>query len=99
MSSDDNGSDPHPTLSLKGRGVSSYHPAIDALRREALSAPLDPAEMVMVGDFEFDILSGRRAGCRTILVTNGVPNDFPTRPDAVIETLHELPTAIAALEQ
>lgn len=32
---------------------------------------LDPAEVVFVGDFEFDMLAGRRAGTRTVLLRSG----------------------------
>jgi phosphoglycolate phosphatase-like HAD superfamily hydrolase len=32
---------------------------------------LQPSEVVFVGDFEFDMLSGRRAGVRTVLLRSG----------------------------
>lgn len=39
---------------------------------------LDPAEVVFIGDFEFDMLAGRRAGTRTVLL----------RSDSVSESAH-----------
>jgi HAD superfamily hydrolase (TIGR01509 family) len=60
--------------------------------------PIPPAELVMVGDYEFDIIAGRRAGAHTVLVTNGQPNDFTTKADVDIETLADLPAAIERIE-
>jgi HAD superfamily hydrolase (TIGR01509 family) len=78
-------------------------PAPDALyliarRLGAPGPPLSTADLVMVGDFDFDILTGRRAGARTILVTNGQPHAFPTRPDLEIATLLDFPAALERLE-
>ncbi len=53
-----------------------------------------PAEVVMVGDFRFDIECGRAAGCRTVLLTHpheadGHPND--EQADLVIKSLADYP--------
>jgi HAD superfamily hydrolase (TIGR01549 family) len=45
----------------------SPEPVWLACRRMALR----PAEVVFVGDFEFDMLAGRRAGARTVLLRSG----------------------------
>jgi HAD superfamily hydrolase (TIGR01549 family) len=51
-----------------------------------------PAEVVMVGDYRFDIECGRAAGCRTVLLTHpheaeGHPNE--EQADLVIKSLAE----------
>jgi phosphoglycolate phosphatase-like HAD superfamily hydrolase len=51
---------------------------------------LKPEEVLMVGDFLYDMLMGRRAGCRTAFVTNGevIPPELDA--DLVITRLDEL---------
>lgn len=55
-----------------------------------LNAP--EAASWMIGDSLFDMLAGRSAGCRTLLVTNGeaVPDEATTIADLVVESLGEL---------
>jgi len=64
---------------------------------------LEPGQIVFVGDrLDTDIAMGRRAGMRTVLVLTGVTTraeltgDAP-RPDAVIDTLEDLPAVLASL--
>jgi HAD superfamily hydrolase (TIGR01509 family) len=40
---------------------------------------LSPAEVVVIGDYRFDVECGRAAGCRTVLLTH--PNDPQTYPN------------------
>jgi HAD superfamily hydrolase (TIGR01509 family) len=40
---------------------------------------LSPAEVVVIGDFRFDVECGRAAGCRTVLLTH--PRDPATYPN------------------
>jgi len=53
-----------------------------------------PAHTLVVGDYKFDILAGRRAGCPTALVTTQVltPAELPDwgPPDMVVRSLREL---------
>jgi HAD superfamily hydrolase (TIGR01509 family) len=54
-----------------------------------------PAETLVVGDYKFDILAGRRAGCPTALVTTThapTPDDLADwgPPDVVVSSLREL---------
>jgi len=51
-----------------------------------------PAETLVVGDFRFDILAGRAAGCRTALVAPSPPADLAAwgPPDLVVRSLREL---------
>jgi HAD superfamily hydrolase (TIGR01509 family) len=51
-----------------------------------------PAEVLTVGDFKFDVLAGRAAGCRTVLVTPEPPANLDEwgPPDLVVGSLREL---------
>lgn len=51
---------------------------------------VEPARVMVVGDFRFDVMSGRAAGARTVFLTNGkVPEDTGVA-DHVIDELIEL---------
>lgn len=67
----------------------SPEPVLLACRRMHLK----PEDVLLVGDGEFDMLAGKRAGVRTVLLRN------PARPsseyaDFTINSLHELTTII-----
>jgi HAD superfamily hydrolase (TIGR01509 family) len=52
-----------------------------------------PADTLTVGDYKFDVIAGRRAGCRTALLHRGLdPADHADwgAPDLVIQSLREL---------
>jgi HAD superfamily hydrolase (TIGR01509 family) len=54
-----------------------------------------PAHTLVVGDYKFDILAGRAAGCATALVTSThspTPDELPEwgPPDVVVASLREL---------
>jgi HAD superfamily hydrolase (TIGR01509 family) len=54
-----------------------------------------PADTLVVGDYKFDILAGRAAGCPTVLVLGAhrpSPEELPEwgPPDLVVESLREL---------
>lgn len=60
---------------------------------DKMGAP--PAETLVVGDYKFDILAGRDAGCRTVLVTSThqpTPTELPEwgPPHLVVASLREL---------
>ncbi|MGA2642773.1 MAG: HAD family phosphatase [Spirochaetia bacterium] len=65
------------------------HPdgVLDAARRLGVA----PRELLVVGDFLFDIAAGKAAGASTVLLTNGraAPPSEPA-PDFTIKTLGEL---------
>jgi hydrogenase maturation factor len=57
-------------------------------------------ELLVVGDFVFDIEAGRRAGAPTVLLTNGSPPElhkFSLPPDQVADTLSDVQALIEAL--
>ena len=75
------------------------HPdgVLEAARRMGVS----PGEVLMVGDFRFDVLAGKAAGAHTVLLTNGgarlmAPED--PDPDHTITRLEELPGLLEVLE-
>jgi HAD superfamily hydrolase (TIGR01549 family) len=61
-------------------------PILLACRRLAVAAH----ETLFVGDFEFDMLAGRRAGVRTVLLRNPV-QPFSHNADHLIASLAEIP--------
>lgn len=50
---------------------------------------VEPPEVLFVGDFEFDMLSGRRAGARTVLLRSGTMADS-AHADLCVDSLAEL---------
>jgi HAD superfamily hydrolase (TIGR01509 family) len=60
-----------------------------------------PAEIVVVGDYRFDVESGRAAGCRTVLLTHPAdPRQHPNteRADLLLASLAEYQRLLAWLE-
>lgn len=58
---------------------------------------LFPWDVAVVGDFRFDIISGKRAGAVAILLTNGgrsVMDPEDPKPDYIIAHLEELPALL-----
>jgi phosphoglycolate phosphatase-like HAD superfamily hydrolase len=53
--------------------------------------------VAVVGDFRFDVISGKRAGAVAILLTNGgrsVMDPEDPKPDYIIAHLEELPALL-----
>jgi HAD superfamily hydrolase (TIGR01549 family) len=62
---------------------------------------LEPAEVVVVGDYRFDVECGRAAGCRTVLLIH--PHDPATyanneQADLLLTSLAEYPRLLSWLE-
>jgi HAD superfamily hydrolase (TIGR01509 family) len=60
-----------------------------------------PTEVVVIGDYRFDIESGKAAGARTVLVTHPHdPRQYPNdeRADLLLGSLAEYPQLLAWLE-
>jgi phosphoglycolate phosphatase-like HAD superfamily hydrolase len=51
---------------------------------------LDPAEVIFVGDFHFDLIAGRRAGMTTVLYAPLERPDYADEADFVISHLAEV---------
>jgi len=58
----------------------------------ATSSAVAPADTLVVGDYKFDVLAGRSAGCRTALVTAEEITDLADwgSPDYLVRSLREL---------
>lgn len=73
-------------------------PSPEPLLRICAGLRIEPSRALMVGDFKYDVMSGRAAGTRTCLLTNGSPPRFEVESDYVIEALPDLvPILRAAL--
>ena len=55
---------------------------------------LAPAEVLMVGDYLYDIQAGRNAGMRTALVTHGRKWFFAGQADLVFPSFEEIPDVL-----
>jgi HAD superfamily hydrolase (TIGR01549 family) len=60
---------------------------------------VDVTEVIFVGDFQFDLLAGRRAGIRTVLYAPGDPPDYADEADFVVRHLSEICSVVAELDQ
>jgi hydrogenase expression/formation protein HypE len=68
----------------------------EAARRLGCSA----ADLVVVGDYIFDIEAGCRAGSHTVLLANGTPPaGLTVTPDSIIDRLEELPAVLDRMDQ
>jgi HAD superfamily hydrolase (TIGR01509 family) len=64
----------------------SPEPVLHIARRFGVS----PSDVMIVGDFRFDVMSGRAAGARTVFLTNGALPGETGDADYVIDGLCEL---------
>ncbi len=82
-------SDFNVVLSREDSGRPKPHP--DGIRIAARALGVKPADLLVVGDFAFDILAGSGAGAATAFLTNGgtIP-EMGVRPDFIVERLMEL---------
>jgi hydrogenase expression/formation protein HypE len=81
------------------RDVSRPKPHPDGVIEGASRMGIDPSELLVVGDFRFDVMAGKSAGARTVLLTNGkkpvvVPGD--PEPDHIVRDLGELATLLGS---
>jgi len=80
--------------------VQRQKPHPDGVHEAARRLGFAAADLVVVGDYVFDIEAGRRAGSHTVLLANGTPPaGFSVTPDAVIDRLSQLPGVIERLDQ
>ncbi len=64
-------------------------PAPDPVWRACRGMQVEPAEALFVGDFEFDMLAGRSAGTRTVLLRSGTITES-AHADVSVDSLAEL---------
>jgi len=84
------------------REVSLPKPHPDGVIKAANHMGLSPGELLVVGDFSFDVIAGKRAGSNTVFLTNGgqsvmAPDD--PQPDYTIRHLEDLPALLSQLTQ
>ena len=72
--------DGFPVEHILGRDEASPKPSPDGLLKIASAWGVAPSELVMVGDYRFDLDCGRAAGARTVLV-NLPDNPWPELVD------------------
>ena len=83
----------HVILTRENSGRQKPHP--DAALKAAGLFGVTPAEMLVVGDFSFDIAAGHAAGSPTVLITNGSTQpQMDPPPHHVIRELGELSAII-----
>ena len=80
------------------REVSLPKPYPDGVIKAARQMGLSAEELLVVGDFRFDVIAGKRAGASTVLLTNGgesvmAPDD--PEPDYTINRLEDLPDLLS----
>jgi len=51
---------------------------------------IEPEDIILVGDFKFDVMCGKRAGVTTVLLTNGKVLSEKVDSDYIIQSLKEL---------
>ena len=75
-------------------------PAPDGVLHLCRAFGVAPAQALVVGDFSFDIVAGRVAGCRTALVTAEPIDDAEAwgSPDLIVRSLRQLIPIWAATE-
>lgn len=77
-----------------GRDNAAHKPDPDGLLKLAKAWGVEPAQMVMVGDFRFDLECGRAAGSKTVLV-NVPENPWPGLADWDARDCFELRRLVA----
>lgn len=67
-------------------------PAPDGARALCRALDVPPGQVWAVGDYKYDIIAGRQAGCRTVLVRPRPPADLAAwgSPDLVVASLRDL---------
>ena len=71
------------------RDDAPYKPQPEGVWRICAAWGLAPAEVLVVGDYVFDLQAGRRAGARTALLTHGRDWPFAGEADLVFRDFAE----------
>ena len=76
-------------ITREDEGRPKPHP--DGVHRAARLFAVEPADLLVVGDYVFDIAAGSAAGAATAFLTNGAPMpSMDVRPDYAVASLDEL---------
>ena len=87
-----------PPEQIIGRDEAPPKPSPDGLHRLAAGWGIDAGELVMVGDYLFDLQTGRAAGAATIHVDPTGAFTWPDLADLCVTTLHDLTTHLTQRE-
>jgi len=87
-----------PFLTIVTREDAPPKPAPDPILLACHRLGLGTVEALFVGDFECDLLAGRRAGVRTVLLCNPVQPSSPNA-DHTIASLAEIPQLLGLPDQ
>jgi len=71
-----------------------YKPSPEGLWQICAAWGLAPAEVLMVGDYLYDLQAGRRAGTRTALVTHGRSLPFAHLADVAFASFEDVPDVL-----
>jgi hydrogenase expression/formation protein HypE len=79
------------TVITRDDSLPKPHP--DGVHKACERMGLAASEMMVVGDFRFDVIAGKAAGCCTVLLTNGRPSVMAPgdpEPDYTVARLEEI---------
>ena len=74
-------------------------PSPDGIFQIATGWGLEPAELIVLGDFKYDIEAGARAGAHPVQYTGGRPGPIYPLAEFVVDDLLELPGVVARLNR
>ena len=83
-----------PVDVLVGREDAEPKPSPEAVLLASGKMGVPPEELLLVGDYVYDIEAGNRAGCRTVLLKRPWKKKFENRADVSIGRLDELITIL-----
>jgi len=71
-----------------------YKPSPEGLWQICAAWGMAPAEVLMIGDYLYDVQAGRSAGTRTALVTHGRALPFAHMADVAFSSFEDVPDAL-----
>ena len=71
-------------------------PAPDALLAIATTWDLDPASLIYVGDYLYDIQAAKNAGMKSVFINHNKQPDYQSQADFIVNDLRQLQQAILA---
>jgi HAD superfamily hydrolase (TIGR01509 family) len=99
---------PSTEVALAAAGLTGFDPVLTrdddippkpdpgGVLRAAAAWRLPSPQVLMVGDFLFDIRAGRAAGARTLLITHGEPCPYAHEADWVIGSYADWPVGVVS---
>jgi len=90
------GGNSFPTKKPDSQGFLTLVAEANAILASRSESPLQPAEVIMIGDSDVDVITGRRCGARTVGCTFGInPHALiAAEPDALVHHASEWPAIL-----